>query len=85
MQSLRRCSVAVSMNEITEATASTAKNIEEQNLMTQNIQNAIEDTGLRSKDMVDVAIESNESIRVNLQLMEELQEQSLIIAKTNGD
>lgn len=76
-------SVAVSMNEITEATASTAKNIEEQNLMTQNIQNAIEDTGLRSKDMVDVAIESNESIRVNLQLMEELQEQSLIIAKTN--
>lgn len=47
--------VAQSMQEISSATNTTAKNIEEQNNMTQSIQSAIDETGERSRKMVDVA------------------------------
>lgn len=76
-------SVAYSMQEITTAANMTAESIEEQNSMTQNIQMAIEETGERSKKMVDIAVESNQSIQDNIVVMQELKEQSVQIANTN--
>lgn len=76
-------SVAYSMQEITTAANMTAESIEEQNSMTQNIQIAIEETGERSKKMVDIAVESNQSIQDNIVVMQELKEQSVQIANTN--
>ena len=64
-------SVAFNMLEISEATALTARSIEEQNGMTQNIQMAIEETGERSKQMVGIAVESNASIQGNIQAMKD--------------
>ena len=75
--------VTGSMQEISSATSLTAKNIEEQNAMTQNIQNEITMTGESSKKMVSIATESNEGIKENLQVMENLKEQSAMIADTN--
>jgi len=75
--------VAVSMGEITDATNTTAKNIEEQNMMTQSIQTAIEDAEVNSKKMVQLAMDSNESIRTNVKTMEELTEQSQVLENTN--
>lgn len=77
--------VAQSMKEISSAANTTALSIEEQNTMTQSIQNAIEETGARSKKMVDIAMDSNESIQENLQVMEELKAQSEQIAATNHE
>ncbi len=71
------------MKEITDATASTAQSVEEQNLMTQSIREAITDTGERSKQMVVVATESNEGIQTNIALMNSLKEQSVLIENTN--
>lgn len=76
--------VTENMQEIVDSTNMTAKSISEQNHMTQNIQNAISQTGERSKKMVGIATESNESIRTNMQVMEELQVQSKQIADTNA-
>ena len=77
--------VVTSMHEISDATYTTAQNIEEQNGMTQNIQEAIEDTGKRSKMMVEIATESNQSIQENMAVMETLKEQSVQIANTNHE
>lgn len=77
--------VTSSMQEIADSTQMTAKNIEEQNKMTQTIQNAISNTSERSKKMVGIAVESNESIQENIRVMEELQAQSKQIAETNAD
>lgn len=76
--------VTSSMKEIVDSTQMTAENIEEQNKMTQSIQSAIDGTSERSKKMVGIATESNESIQENLRVMQELQEQSRLIAETNG-
>lgn len=78
-------SVAHSMQEITSATNLTAESIEEQNNMTQNIQMAIEETGERSKKMVGIAVDSNQSIQENIVAMQELKEQSVQIANTNHE
>lgn len=78
-------SVAFNLLEISEATALTARSIEEQNSMTQDIQQAIVDTGERSKHMVNIAVASNESIQGNIQAMEDLKMQSVLIANTNQE
>lgn len=78
-------SVTASMHEIVDSAAMTARNIEEQNCMTQNIQNAISQTSERSRKMVNIATESNASIKENMQVMEELQIQSKQIAETNAE
>ncbi len=75
--------VAFNMSEIADATALTARSIEEQNSMTQDIQEAIMQTGERSKHMVNIALESNDSIQGNIQAMDELKVQSAMIASTN--
>ena len=76
--------VTTSMHEIVDSANMTAKSIEEQNRMTQNIQNAIAHTSERSKKMVDIATDSNASIQTNMKVMEELQIQSKQIAETNA-
>lgn len=76
--------VTTSMQGIVESTQMTAGNIEEQNKMTQAIQNAISETGERSKKMVSIATESNDNIHENLRVMEELKEQSKLIANANA-
>lgn len=78
-------SVAESMKQISSAANTTAQNIEEQNTMTQSIQTAIDETGERSKKMVGIATDSNESIQENMQVMEELKAQSEQIAATNRE
>lgn len=72
-----------SMQEIMEAANVTAQSIEEQNLMTQSIRDAITDTRERSKQMVGVATESNEGIQTNINLLGSLKEQSVVIVNTN--
>jgi len=78
-------SVTFNMLEIAEATALTARSIEEQNSMTQEIQEAIVETGERSKQMVGIAVESNDSIQGNIHAMQDLKTQSIMIASTNQD
>lgn len=72
-----------SMSEISAATETTAENVQEQNLMTREIQDAIEGAVQSSRMMVEVAQESSESIRENIQIMDGLKEQSEEIAETN--
>jgi methyl-accepting chemotaxis protein len=76
-------SVANSMQEISSATNMTATSIEEQSQMTGTIQNAIEQTGHISEQMVQIAEDSNESIRKNMAAMEDLKQQSAMIKDTN--
>ena len=71
------------MKEITAATNMTATSIEEQNTMTTSIQQAIEHTGEVSNAMVDIAIDSNDSIKKNIEIMTELKTQSAQIKDTN--
>lgn len=78
-------SVVTSMERIVAATNTTALSIEEQNSMTQTIQRAIGETSERSKKMVSIAVTSNESIQENIKVMNELKEQSKLIAATNQE
>ena len=78
-------SVAQSMQEITSATGTTADNIEEQNNMTKSIQDAIGETVERSGRMVGIATGSSQSIRENMQVMDDLKSQSEQIAETNRE
>lgn len=75
--------VQCSMSEISAATETTAENVQEQNLMTREIQSAIEGTVQSSRTMVNVAQESNESIHENIRMMNELKVQSDSITETN--
>ena len=76
--------VTSSMQEIVDSTQMAAENVEEQNKMTQSIQEAIAGTSERSKKMVAIATESNDSIQENMRVMKELKEQSELIARTNA-
>lgn len=78
-------SVAENMIGITEATDTTSINIEEQNTMTQTIQNAIDETAAHSKQVVDIATESNDSIYENIELMNQLIKKSAHIADLNKE
>lgn len=77
--------VAFNLMEIAEATTLTARSIEEQNGMTQDIQQAIMETGERSKEMVRIAVESNDSIQGNIHAMDDLKAQAVLIANTNQE
>ena len=78
-------SVTGSMQEITTASGMNANSIEEQNTMTATIQDAIEETSERSKQMVDIAMNSNESIQENMRVMDALKDQAVQITNTNHD
>ena len=68
--------VTNSMKEISAATNMTATSIEEQSSMTTTIQEAIEHTGKASDQMVELAVNSNDSIQKNIVVMDELRKQS---------
>ncbi|MBP3610831.1 MAG: chemotaxis protein [Lachnospiraceae bacterium] len=76
--------IAQSMQDISLSTEKIVENITEQNCMTQNIQNAINNTQEYSSEMVSVATVSNEEIRTNQKMMETLKEQSEQIADNNA-
>ena len=76
-------SVKQSVADISVSTTVTAENMQEQNNMTQNIQQHIEDTVERSERMVRVAKESSELNRLNAEKMKELKNHADVLAKTN--
>ena len=75
--------VTNSMKEISAATNMKATSIEEQSSMTTTIQEAIEHTGKASGQMVELAVNSNDSIQKNIVVMDELRKQSEQITDTN--
>lgn len=77
--------VAQSMKEISAASEMTVQSIEEQNNMTQSIQQAIVETEDRSRKMVGIAMNSNEGVQENQKVMAELKIQSEKIASTNQE
>ncbi len=77
--------VSKSMHEISQTNESIVTSIGQQNTMTQMIQEAITETSQKSRKMVDVATESNNHIRNNMTIMNELKERSVHIAETNNE
>lgn len=75
--------VNTAISEIAATTQANANNIQEQNVMTQSIQQSINQTVERSEQMVGIAKNSSESISEGLQIMNHLKEQSSYIASTN--
>ena len=76
-------SVKHSVGDISASTAVTAEAMQDQNVMTQNIQENIEHTVERSEHMVRVAKESSELNQSNAQKMKELKQHADILADTN--
>lgn len=77
-------SVKQSVGDISDSTALTAENIQEQNTMTQSIQENIESTVERAERMVQVAQESSELNRMNAEKMKELKIHADVLADTNN-
>ena len=76
------------INELVDTTNTvtnnmTATSIEEQSSMTTTIQEANEHTGKASDQMVELAVNSNDSIQKNIVVMDELRKQSEQITDTN--
>ena len=71
------------VSDISESTALTAENIQEQTVMTQDIQDNIQETVSRSVHMVEVANLSNELNKNNAEKMRELKAHADILAETN--
>ena len=76
-------SVKQSVGDISTSTAVTAENMQEQNTMTQSIQENIETTVERAERMVQVAQESSELNRMNAEKMKELKSHADVLADTN--
>ena len=72
-----------SVRDISESTALTAENIQDQTVMTQNIQQNIETTVHRSEHMVRVADESNTLNADNADKMRKLKTHADVLADTN--
>lgn len=75
--------VNTSVGGISESTTLTAENIENQSLMTHNIQENLERTVDRAENMVRVAVRSNELNADNMKRIERLSEESKVLAETN--
>ncbi|MCI5857140.1 MAG: methyl-accepting chemotaxis protein [Agathobacter sp.] len=78
-------SVTNSMQEISASSNVTVTSIEEQSSMTNAIQDALGVTGESSKEMVNIALDSNASIQENIRVMAELKQQSQLITDTNHE
>ena len=74
---------AMNTEEISQTTDAIAGNLETQSQMTKEIQGAISETKEHSGQMVTVAAESDEYIRQNSEMMQELKAQSAQIASIN--
>ncbi len=77
--------VTGAVRDISDSTQSTAENIQNQSVMTQNIQDSIEETLQRSENMVSIAETSRSLNDENLRIMNEIKDQSKKIAETNGN
>ena len=77
-------SVKQAVNEISDSTVITAESMQEQNTMTQNIQQSIEDTVQRAARMVAVAQESSELNQKNAEKMKDLKGHADVLADTNN-
>ncbi|MCI5821426.1 MAG: methyl-accepting chemotaxis protein, partial [Pararoseburia sp.] len=66
-------------------TQSTAENIQNQTVMTQNIQDSIENTLERSETMVSIAEKSKQLNNDNMTIMEDIKSQSRTISETNAN
>ncbi len=76
--------VAESMQQISVATGATAEDVQEQNSMTINIQQAIEETVDNSKQMVEVAKSSQEEVKNNINIIDALKTHAKVIDQTNA-
>lgn len=76
--------VQQSVGDISESTTLTAENIQTQTVMTQNIQENIEETVRRSEHMVQMAQRSNEINSSNVVMVAELKKQADVLAETNS-
>lgn len=76
-------SVSGAMSDISDSTLATAEDIQNQTVMTQNIQDLIEETVARSEEMVAIATESGQINQENVSIMDELKTQSNTIADIN--
>ena len=77
--------VTGAVKDISDSTQSTAENIQNQTVMTQNIQDAIERTLQRSEAMVGIADKSKELNDASLDIMKSIKEQSKVISTTNAN
>ncbi len=77
--------VTGAVRDISDSTQSTAENIQNQTVMTQNIQDSIESTIERSESMVGIAEKSIELNNANLEIMNDVKNQSKTIAETNAN
>ena len=77
--------VTGAVRDISDSSQSTAENIQNQTVMTQSIQDAIEKTLSRSENMVAIAQKAKELNDENLGIVKEIQNQSATIAQTNGN
>lgn len=75
--------VNAAVNEISSSTQLTADNVQEQTMMTQSIQNAINETVERAEGMVRIADESRHVVEENLTIMTTLKEHAQNITVTN--
>lgn len=76
-------SVKQSVGDISTSVTDMAENMQEQNTMTQSIQQNIENTVERSERMVQVAKESSQLNQINAEKMKELKNHADILAQTN--
>jgi len=75
--------VSGSVGDISASTSLTAENIENQSMMTHNIQDNLEKTVARAENMVRVANRSSELNAESLKRIEQLNEESKVLAETN--
>lgn len=76
--------VNLSIKDISSSTKITAENIQEQSVMTTNIQNSIDNTLGRSENIVQATNESEKLNSENLNLMNELKQHSEMIMDINS-
>lgn len=69
------------IGQIAASTSFTAENIQEQNIMTQEIQSSINQTVERSKNMVNIAGESSSFIDDSMKVMEKLRLLSSLVSR----
>lgn len=75
--------VSNSVGDISNSTSQTAENIQSQSIMTQNIQENLDQTVARAENMVRVAGRSSELNADNEKRMERLRQESMVLAETN--
>lgn len=72
-----------SVEDISASTSLTAENIQSQSMMTQNIQDNLEQTVMRAEHMVRVAERSKELNTNSAKYMEKLRQESQVLAESN--